>query len=219
MKKVLVTILLFLTTTLFATPHAVVFDFGGVMTFPSNHDQMADFIFNTFKFSSEEYEKAKKDKKIVAQYGKSYEEFWLEYAEIHHVSLPEEWVDQYRSSMAQVMEINQQMYILVDQLKQLSIHVAMLSNIDPDLSKTFRAANLYAPFDPCLLSCELALSKPDPQIYRLLLDTLGLPAQDVVFIDDKEENVKAAQTLGIDAILFESYEQLLKELAHREIII
>ena len=76
---------------------------------------------------------------------------------------------------------------------------------------------LYAPFDHSLrlLSYEMGVEKPDPRAYQILVDTLHLPPSDIVFIDDKWENINAAKEMGIDAILFESPEQIYRELEQR----
>ncbi len=59
------------------------------------------------------------------------------------------------------------------------------------------------------------MEKPDAKIYEYLLKEIKLPAQNVVFIDDRLENVDAAKQVGIDAILFASQKQLQKELEVR----
>lgn len=51
-------------------------------------------------------------------------------------------------------------------------------------------------------SCYLGLRKPDRAIYRRALDILSVPAQSVLFIDDREENVSAAREVGMQAIRF-----------------
>jgi len=56
------------------------------------------------------------------------------------------------------------------------------------------------------------LIKPDPLIYKLLLDRNGLKAEECVFIDDKEINVLAAQKLNIFGIRFDNANQLELEL-------
>lgn len=47
---------------------------------------------------------------------------------------------------------------------------------------------------------------------------MNLPASEIVFIDDKAENVEAAKKIGIDAIVFESSEQLRTELLQRKLL-
>jgi HAD superfamily hydrolase (TIGR01509 family) len=107
------------------------------------------------------------------------------------------------------------MYTLVNQLKEQKIPVGLLSNIDERLSKLIRDFGLYEPFNPCLLSCEIGIEKPDLKAYEFLLTQLKLPAEEIVFIDDRPENIEAAKAVGLDAILFESELQLRGELAKR----
>lgn len=54
--------------------------------------------------------------------------------------------------------------------------------------------------------------KPDHRIFELALDRFGIKAEETIFIDDNPNNVKAANELGIHGILFQSREQLEKEL-------
>ena len=54
--------------------------------------------------------------------------------------------------------------------------------------------------------------KPDHRIFELALYRFGIKAEETVFIDDNPNNVKAANELGIHGILFQSREQLEKEL-------
>jgi putative hydrolase of the HAD superfamily len=58
-----------------------------------------------------------------------------------------------------------------------------------------------AMFDPIIYSHEVGLRKPDPRIYRLACDRLGLAAGEIVFLDDMPENVAAATEAGLHAVL------------------
>ncbi len=57
-------------------------------------------------------------------------------------------------------------------------------------------------FKGTVVSGDEKLIKPDPRIFRLLLDRYGLAAKDCVFIDDNPKNAAAAQALGIHGIHF-----------------
>ena len=57
--------------------------------------------------------------------------------------------------------------------------------------------------DVIIYSDEAGLAKPDPQVYRLLCAELGVEPSDVVFLDNRPVNVKAACELGIHGILHE----------------
>jgi putative hydrolase of the HAD superfamily len=57
--------------------------------------------------------------------------------------------------------------------------------------------------DVIIYSDEAGLAKPDPQVYRLLCDELGVAPHEVVFLDNRRSNVDAARGLGIHSILHE----------------
>ncbi len=67
-------------------------------------------------------------------------------------------------------------------------------------------------FDAFFSSCYLGLRKPDRKIYQVALDVLQRDPEQVVFIDDRAENVAAAASLGIHAIRYEGSAQLAGEL-------
>jgi 2-haloacid dehalogenase len=57
-------------------------------------------------------------------------------------------------------------------------------------------------FDGVVVSAHERLIKPDPAIYRVLLERYGLEAGDCIFIDDSEKNVDAARAVGMRAVHF-----------------
>lgn len=63
-----------------------------------------------------------------------------------------------------------------------------------------------------LISGDAGVTKPDERIYHILLERIGRPARECIFIDDSEENVFAAEEVGIRTILYRSPEQLRREL-------
>lgn len=214
-KKMLFSLLT--ATTLSATPQAIVFDFGGVMTTEPNREIIVHFLRTSFGFSAEEFERVNQEKRKAVKSGKTDVEFWLQFAKDKEIHLPRGWAQDFNTVMKDGIGINLKMFELVDQLKEKGIPVAMLSNIDDRLAKVIRDFGLYEPFDPCLLSYEIGLEKPDPKIYEVLLNQMSLPAHEIVFIDDKLENIEAAQKLGMDALLFTSQELLEKDLEKRGI--
>lgn len=204
--------------TLVAAPQAVVFDFGGVLTGEQRREAVVDFIQQSFKLSKEEFESLNQEKRLALKQGKTDEAFWLSYAQSKGIELPADWGKRFFQKMKEAIGVNSQMYALVAELQEKKIAVAMLSNIDERLSKLIRDFGFYEPFTPCLLSCDIGVAKPDPRAYEILIDRLNLPARDILFIDDRFENISAAKEKGIDAILFESEGQLREELNIRKIL-
>ena len=91
---------------------------------------------------------------------------------------------------------------------------AMLSNAW-DTTREF-LTNVFPcldPFDEVMFSAEVKLAKPQPEIYELMLSRLGVKADESIFIDDFEENVSAANSLGIHGIQFNNRDQALADLA------
>jgi putative hydrolase of the HAD superfamily len=76
----------------------------------------------------------------------------------------------------------------------------------------FASFGLRSYFNVALSSCYLGLRKPDAAIYNRALDILGRPAERVLFIDDRPENVDAAVGVGIKGIRFTGADQLRREL-------
>ncbi len=67
-------------------------------------------------------------------------------------------------------------------------------------------------FDTWVISGEVGLRKPDPAIYELAAEQLGLPAARIAFVDDLPGNLKPARALGMTTILHRNGEQTVAEL-------
>ncbi|HEV2134016.1 MAG TPA: HAD-IA family hydrolase [Terracidiphilus sp.] len=68
-------------------------------------------------------------------------------------------------------------------------------------------------FQVAFSSCYVGLRKPDPAIYRRVLDILGAPPERVLFIDDRQQNVDGAAAAGMKTIRFQNEEALRTDLA------
>ncbi|MDQ6793253.1 MAG: HAD family phosphatase [Chloroflexota bacterium] len=102
---------------------------------------------------------------------------------------------------------------ILAELRAAGVRVYALSNWS---AETFPRARPRFPFldwfDGIVISGEVRLVKPDPRIFRHLLETHGLEAERTVFVDDSETNIKAAAELGMIAIHFEGAGALRREL-------
>ena len=89
----------------------------------------------------------------------------------------------------------------LSRLKDLDIKISLLSNTNKlhfdYIKKLF---NDFKIFDKIYLSYELNLAKPDKRIYEYVLNDLKIPASEIIFIDDTDENIKTALDLGFKAI-------------------
>ncbi len=97
-------------------------------------------------------------------------------------------------------------------LKRSGYVAAALTNNWKSPTADWDAGEFQSLFDVFVESWVERVRKPDPAIYRRLLDRLGLPAGECVFLDDIGRNLKAAQELGMHTIKVESTEQGLAAL-------
>ena len=67
-------------------------------------------------------------------------------------------------------------------------------------------------FDDLIISGEVGIAKPDKAIFHLLLERARRPADECLFIDDHDGNIRVASELGFQTILFQSPQQLESEL-------
>lgn len=94
--------------------------------------------------------------------------------------------------------VEQPMLDLVRTLRENGARTALLSN---SWGAAYPWHVLEGLFECTVISGEVGLRKPDPRIYRLTLDKLGVEPQRAVFVDDARPNIEAAEALGMHAIL------------------
>ncbi len=87
------------------------------------------------------------------------------------------------------------------ELRRRGYRLGLLSNIPYDETVMLDALDLPAAFDAVVLSSVVEMVKPDPAIYRLIAERLGVPPAECAFVDDTPENVGAAHGVGMAAVL------------------
>jgi putative hydrolase of the HAD superfamily len=98
-------------------------------------------------------------------------------------------------------------------LKQRGLLTAIVSNMgDAVLEHMKREFDWLSRFDVLVWSFQLRVAKPDPAVYRYVLEKLGTRPQETLFIDDRPVNVDAANALGINGMLFTTVEKLREDL-------
>jgi putative hydrolase of the HAD superfamily len=205
MKKIV--LLLLMASSLIASPKALVFDFDGVMTREPPREAIYSFLEKTLHLSPPELDRVYEA--IIS--GQIDRAFWQSLAKEKGVKLSGAWSNDFKAVMKDCL-VNPEMFALVDRLKQKHLPIILFSNIDPIPAQYMREMGLFAPFDQHIFAYEIGAAKPDPKAYQIMIKQLNLPPQDIVFIDDRPENIRAAQALGINAILFQSADQIQQEL-------
>lgn len=110
----------------------------------------------------------------------------------------------------------------LDRLKAVGYRLACITNNVPTghgagMARSFDRADaieaVFARFEHVIESSKVGLRKPDPRIYRMMCETLGLAPQSCVYLDDLGINCKPAAALGMYAIKVTSGEQALADLS------
>ena len=92
-----------------------------------------------------------------------------------------------------------EMLAAVETAKRAGIRTGLISNSWGE-ALAYDRENFERYFDAWVISHEVGLRKPDPEIYTLALERLGLPAEACVFVDDLGGNLKPAAAIGIATV-------------------
>jgi putative hydrolase of the HAD superfamily len=110
-------------------------------------------------------------------------------------------IDAFRRRYYQDEAVNQEVLTLIRQLHG-RYGLAVLSNHPPGLNQWLRDWGIRHLFDVLYCSGDEGRIKPDPAVFSITLDRLGVRPAEAVFIDDTPGHVSAAQALGIHGIAF-----------------
>uniref|UniRef100_A0A2K6UVL9 Bifunctional epoxide hydrolase 2 n=3 Tax=Saimiri boliviensis TaxID=27679 RepID=A0A2K6UVL9_SAIBB len=139
-------------------------------------------------------------------------------SETSGISLPENFsVNQIFGKAISARKINRPMLQAAVTLRKKGFTTAILTNtwLDDRAERDGLArlmCELKTHFDFLIESCQVGMVKPEPQIYRFLLDTLKASPSEVVFLDDIGANLKPARDLGMVTILVKDTDTALREL-------
>jgi putative hydrolase of the HAD superfamily len=108
---------------------------------------------------------------------------------------------------------NAPMIDLMAQLRAEGYRMALLTNNVREWEARWRAmAPIDDIFELVVDSAFVGMRKPDPEIYELTLERLGVAAEECLFIDDFERNCVAARTIGMSAVVYRDPEQAVSEI-------
>ncbi|MBR5406100.1 MAG: HAD family phosphatase [Lachnospiraceae bacterium] len=99
----------------------------------------------------------------------------------------------------------------INKLKSMGLKVLYLSNFSEKAERECAKELDFLPLtDGGILSWNVKLIKPDPKIYKMLIDMYDLEPSRCIFFDDTPRNVEGARKCGFSAEVFVSYDEALK---------
>lgn len=121
-------------------------------------------------------------------------------------------VDEIKAILAERRVRNQPLFSLAEELHK-TYKIGLVSNVASDTMDALIPPHERAErFDAVILSFEESIAKPNPAIFRLIAERLGLSPDECVMIDDLEENCDGAEITGMHSIFHTNNEQTMHEL-------
>ena len=199
--------------------HSIVFDFGGVLVnwdphklfnkYFSNDTQaidnfLAEINFPTWNLSQDKgYPFAQAVTDLSTQFP--------QYAHLIR-AYDEEWEESITGIIPETVKI-------LHRLKAAGYRLYGLTNWSQEKFSIVRHKyEFFNMFEDIVVSGEVKLIKPDPAIFRLLLQKIHLQPEECLLIDDSAQNIEAAQKMGFVTIHFTSPTQLKLELRQMGIL-
>ena len=107
------------------------------------------------------------------------------------------------------LQINAGSLAWLKELHERGVRLAILSNMPPEIARYIeRHCDWAHCFDVMIFSCDIGCAKPSSAMYQECLTRLHLPASSALFLDDREENVTAAISLGMHSLIFDNIERI-----------
>lgn len=198
---------------------AIVFDFGGVLIgwdprnlyarfFPGQPQAMEEFLkeINFMEWNAQQ-DRGRPFAEAVALHAKKHPQY-ARLIKAYH----ENWKDSLTGAIDGTVT-------LLRALKKKGYPLYGLSNWSAEtfsiVRHEFDFLNLL---DDIIISGDVKLIKPEPEIFEVCLRRIGEPASQCLFIDDSEPNIITAKKIGFDAVHFKSPEQLRRELETRQLL-
>jgi putative hydrolase of the HAD superfamily len=194
-------------------PKAVIFDYGHVLCDPqpkADVEAMASLLqmdFRTFHDSSWRYRVAYDEAALDPA------SYWNAVAQ--RVLPPKDIEQLIHIDSSSWTHPNPVMPGWARQLRQAGLKTAILSNMPVPIRDEVERCEWLPEFDNRTYSCDLHITKPAPEIYQHCLAELGIAPAETLFLDDRAENIRAAEALGMHGIVFTTPREAAVEIDRR----
>jgi len=197
-------------------PRAVIFDYGNVLSAPQGPTEI-ETMASILNVSVHDFLKA------YWQFRVSYDEaaldpvrYWHQVSQRLSVSLTGEQI-------ATLVGVDSQSWSYpapvvpqwARELRAAGLKTALLSNMPASVRDHVLRCDWLPPFDQRTFSCEVRVAKPAAAIFEHCLIGLDVDPSEILFLDDRPENIQAAETLGVHGIVYKTAQQAARDIAGR----
>ena len=193
----------------------IIFDLGGVIITENVTSDFYAYVAKTLNIPQKKLKNVMAEEVQLLSRGEEADiEFWKRVCKLLGVDCPANNV------LSQLFTKTYGINVVVDRDMEKFIQklfnkykLGLLSNTIEVHANVFKKFDVLKYFNPVILSFEVGLIKPYREIYELAIEKMLLHANELLFIDDREENIKGAKEAGIKGILYKNFEQFKKELS------
>lgn len=184
------------------TPTALILDFGEVLTYPQPHG-IVEGMASLARLPLDEFVTRYWRHRPAYDGGIPAPEYWrrvLEGCDDLPPSVIRNLIDEDARSWR---DYRSEVWDIAGAFRARGRRTAMLSNGVREVISSVRAERaLEAWFDVVIVSCEVGVCKPDQAIYRICLERLDVAAGRALFVDDRIENLRGAEAVGVQTFHF-----------------
>jgi len=196
---------------------AVLFDYGMVLSGPPDLAAKQRFL-RVFSLDEATFNEAYWEFRDDYDRGHlSGDAYWAAVANLlHHTLTTGQLAELIAADVALWTQPNQPMIDWAEHLRRDGIKTGILSNIGDHMeSGILHKFPWLHNFAHHTFSHRLGIAKPDPAIYQHAAEGLAVPPSEILFIDDREENIAAAIASGMKAIQYSTHAAFLAEMQSR----
>ena len=198
---------------------AVIFDIGGVLQIQDVNGPLGEDVSKTFNIPVEVFESFRHKYELKLLKGEWNEnQYWEKLKKVTNSDKPipsgSLLLRQYRKNFS----INSEVLQIVKEIKESGYKLACLTDTQKPHTEFNRKMGLYDDFEVQVFSHDTSMCKPNPNIYKLCLDKIGITAKKAVYIDDRESSLVPAKKLGMTTIHFLNPQRLRQSLKRLNII-
>jgi HAD superfamily hydrolase (TIGR01509 family) len=122
-------------------------------------------------------------------------------------------VETFSANLRRMEQPNEALLVYIRSVLKPHYKVGMLSNAERGGPQRHLKPDQLAVLDVAVVSGEVGFAKPDPEVFQITADRLGVAFDEMIFVDDLTRYVEPARALGIRSIQYTDFESLKRELS------
>ncbi|MCW1908445.1 MAG: HAD-IA family hydrolase [Candidatus Saccharibacteria bacterium] len=102
-------------------------------------------------------------------------------------------------------------YSFAQELHEDGYQVAVLSNLITPIAFVVKRLKHLDSFETRIISCDVGMAKPNPLIYKLMLERLSLRPEECIFVDNRPRNLAPAAAMGMGIVHAKNTQQIIHD--------